>query len=71
MDPCFVRSMPGAEASKGIMILDENKRFGEGGIVEIRKDSGVEQGRTFERSRRTGDLAFGWRSNDQAFGNSQ
>ena len=39
-DGPFFRSIDArAEASKGIMILDENKRFGEGGIVEIRKDA--------------------------------
>ena len=39
-DGPFFRSIDArAEASKGIMILDENQRFGEGGIVEIRKDA--------------------------------
>jgi len=39
-DGPFFRSIDArAEGSKGIMILEENKRFGEGGIVEIRKDA--------------------------------
>ena len=38
-DGPFIRSIDArGEARKGIMILDENKRFGEGGIVEIRED---------------------------------
>jgi hypothetical protein len=38
-DGPFIRSIDArGEARKGIMILGENKRFGEGGIVEIRED---------------------------------
>jgi hypothetical protein len=38
-DGPFIRSIDArGEARKGIMILDENKRSGEGGLVEIRED---------------------------------